>query len=96
MLIKHIFIDNSGSWQPVLELRGTGLLSLPNGTLVMEVVSIKDQGEYSCRVENGVGQPLSKSIWITVNSKFINDKSNKYLKYIFFNKFFLCYRACNI
>ncbi|XP_061704982.1 cell adhesion molecule Dscam2-like [Cydia pomonella] len=56
-----------GTWQPVLELAGGGILSLPNGTLVIEEVSLADEGLYSCNVENGVGQPLSKSVWMSVN-----------------------------
>lgn len=57
-----------GTWQPVLELAGGGILSLPNGTLVIEEVSLTDEGLYSCNVENGVGQPLSKTVWMSVNS----------------------------
>lgn len=60
-----------GTWQPVLELAGGGILSLPNGTLIIEEVSLTDEGLYSCNVENGVGQPLSKTIWMSVNSKGI-------------------------
>ncbi|RVE41204.1 hypothetical protein evm_014145 [Chilo suppressalis] len=56
-----------GTWQPVLELAGGGILSLPNGTLVIEEVSLTDEGVYSCNVENGVGQPLSKTVWMSVN-----------------------------
>ncbi|XP_045506832.1 Down syndrome cell adhesion molecule-like protein Dscam2 [Colias croceus] len=56
-----------GTWQPVLELAGGGILSLANGTLVIDEVSLSDEGLYSCNIENGVGSPLSKTIWITVN-----------------------------
>ncbi|XP_047519241.1 Down syndrome cell adhesion molecule-like protein Dscam2 [Pieris napi] len=56
-----------GTWQPVLELAGGGILSLANGSLVIDEVSLTDEGLYSCNVENGVGTPLSKTIWITVN-----------------------------
>jgi hypothetical protein len=59
-----------GTWQPVLELAGGGILSLPNGTLVIEEVSLSDEGLYSCNVENGVGQPLSKTVWMSVNSTY--------------------------
>lgn len=64
-----IFTAILGTWQPVLELAGGGILSLPNGTLVIEEVSLTDEGLYSCNVENGVGQPLSKTVWMSVNSK---------------------------
>ncbi|GBP67839.1 Down syndrome cell adhesion molecule-like protein Dscam2 [Eumeta japonica] len=56
-----------GTWQPVVELAGGGIVSLPNGTLLIEEVSLTDEGFYSCNVENGVGQPLSKTIWMSVN-----------------------------
>ncbi|XP_064074648.1 cell adhesion molecule Dscam1-like [Vanessa tameamea] len=56
-----------GTWQPVLELAGGGILSLPNGSLVIEEVSLTDEGLYSCNVENGVGTPLSKTVWMSVN-----------------------------
>ncbi|XP_047519401.1 Down syndrome cell adhesion molecule-like protein Dscam2 isoform X1 [Pieris napi] len=56
-----------GTWQPVLELAGGGILSLTNGSLVIDEVSLADEGLYSCNVENGVGTPLSKTVWITVN-----------------------------
>lgn len=59
-----------GTWQPVLELAGGGILSLPNGTLIIEEVSLTDEGLYSCNVENGVGQPLSKTVWMSVNSEY--------------------------
>lgn len=67
---KNIFAALLGTWQPVLELAGGGILSLPNGTLVIEEVSLADEGLYSCNVENGVGQPLSKTVWMSVNSKY--------------------------
>lgn len=46
-------------------------MSYPNGTLIIEVVSLSDEGVYACNVENGVGDPLNKNLWISVNSKFI-------------------------
>ncbi|XP_050667938.1 cell adhesion molecule Dscam2-like [Leptidea sinapis] len=65
-----------GTWQPVLELAGGGILSLPNGTLVIEEVSLSDEGLYSCNIENGVGAPLSKTVWITVNKPVHFDVSS--------------------
>ncbi|KAL4709633.1 hypothetical protein ACJJTC_007364 [Scirpophaga incertulas] len=65
-----------GTWQPVLELAGGGILSLPNGTLVIEEVSLSDEGLYSCNVENGVGQPLSKTVWMNVNKPVHFDTSS--------------------
>lgn len=62
-----ITIENLGAWRPVLELRGSGLLSMPNGTLLLETVTIAHEGLYSCTVDNGVPQPLNKIIRISVN-----------------------------
>lgn len=60
-----------GIWRPVLDLAGGGVMSLSNGTLIIEVVSTADEGTYACNVENGVGEPLNKNIWISINSKVI-------------------------
>ncbi|RVE53919.1 hypothetical protein evm_001322, partial [Chilo suppressalis] len=56
-----------GIWRPVLDLAGGGVMSYPNGTLIIEVVSLADEGMYACNVENGVGEPLNKNLWISVN-----------------------------
>lgn len=68
-IIKRVCdsIENLGTWRPVLELRGSGLLSLPNGSLLLEMVTTAHEGLYSCTVDNGVPQPLNKVIWISVN-----------------------------
>ncbi|XP_060807714.1 cell adhesion molecule Dscam2 [Amyelois transitella] len=56
-----------GIWRPVLDLAGGGVMSYPNGTLIIEVVSLSDEGMYACNVENGVGDPLNKNLWININ-----------------------------
>ncbi|XP_052752731.1 cell adhesion molecule Dscam2-like isoform X2 [Galleria mellonella] len=56
-----------GIWRPVLDLAGGGVMSYPNGTLIIEVVSLSDEGVYACNVENGVGDALNKNLWISVN-----------------------------
>ncbi|KPJ00029.1 Down syndrome cell adhesion molecule-like protein CG42256 [Papilio xuthus] len=56
-----------GIWRPVLDLAGGGVISYPNGTLIIEVVSLSDEGVYACNVENGVGDALNKNLWISVN-----------------------------
>ncbi|KAL0810757.1 hypothetical protein ABMA28_010074 [Loxostege sticticalis] len=56
-----------GIWRPVLDLAGGGVMSYPNGTLIIEVVSLSDEGMYACNVENGVGDALNKNLWISVN-----------------------------
>ncbi|XP_045762369.1 Down syndrome cell adhesion molecule-like protein Dscam2 isoform X1 [Maniola jurtina] len=56
-----------GIWRPILDLAGGGVSSYPNGSLSLEVVSLADEGEYACHVDNGVGEPLHKNLWISVN-----------------------------
>lgn len=57
------------TWRPVLEIAGGGVLNLSNGSLIFDTVSLSDAGLYTCHVENGVGEPISKTISISVNSK---------------------------
>ncbi|RVE45570.1 hypothetical protein evm_009767 [Chilo suppressalis] len=57
----------SEAWRPVLEVAGGGVLSLSNGSLIFDTVALSDAGQYTCHVENGVGEALSKTIWISVN-----------------------------
>ncbi|KAG6451035.1 hypothetical protein O3G_MSEX006892 [Manduca sexta] len=57
----------SETWRPVLEIAGGGVLSLSNGSLIFDSVALSDAGLYTCHVENGVGEPLSKTVWISVN-----------------------------
>ncbi|XP_052751034.1 cell adhesion molecule Dscam2-like [Galleria mellonella] len=57
----------SETWRPVLEVAGGGVLSLSNGSLIFDSVALSDGGIYTCHVENGVGEALSKTIWISVN-----------------------------
>ncbi|XP_049880957.1 Down syndrome cell adhesion molecule-like protein Dscam2 [Pectinophora gossypiella] len=57
----------SETWRPVLEVAGGGVLSLSNGSLIFDSVALSDGGLYTCHVENGVGEALSKTIWISVN-----------------------------
>ncbi|XP_050676215.1 cell adhesion molecule Dscam2-like [Leptidea sinapis] len=56
-----------GIWRPVLDLAGGGVTSFPNGTLIIEVVSLADEGLYACHADNGVGDALSNNLWISVN-----------------------------
>ncbi|XP_041972566.1 Down syndrome cell adhesion molecule-like protein Dscam2 [Aricia agestis] len=56
-----------GIWRPILDLAGGGVSSYPNGSLSLEVVSLADEGEYACHVNNGFGDPLHKNLWISVN-----------------------------
>ncbi|KAF9423658.1 hypothetical protein HW555_000984 [Spodoptera exigua] len=57
----------SETWRPVLEVAGGGVLSLSNGSLIFDSVALSDAGLYTCHVENGVGEALSKTVWISVN-----------------------------
>lgn len=54
----------------MLEVAGGGVLSLSNGSLIFDSVALSDAGLYTCHVENGVGEALSKTVWISVNSKY--------------------------
>ncbi|XP_048487145.1 Down syndrome cell adhesion molecule-like protein Dscam2 [Plutella xylostella] len=56
-----------GIWRPVLDLAGGGVMSMSNGTLIIEVVTLTDEGMYACNVENGVGEALNMNVWISVN-----------------------------
>ncbi|XP_038217931.1 Down syndrome cell adhesion molecule-like protein Dscam2 [Zerene cesonia] len=56
-----------GIWRPVLDLAGGGVSSAPNGTLLIEVVSLADEGLYACHADNGVGEALARQLWISVN-----------------------------
>ncbi|XP_045506836.1 Down syndrome cell adhesion molecule-like protein Dscam2 [Colias croceus] len=56
-----------GIWRPVLDLAGGGVSSAPNGTLLIEVVSLADEGLYACHADNGVGVALARNLWISVN-----------------------------
>ena len=69
--LKILFLAALGIWRPILDLAGGGVSSYPNGSLSLEVVSLADEGEYACHVDNGVGEPLHRNLWISVNSKFV-------------------------
>ncbi|XP_038218220.1 Down syndrome cell adhesion molecule-like protein Dscam2 [Zerene cesonia] len=67
----------SDTWRPVLEVAGGGVLSLSNGSLIFDSVSLSDAGLYTCHVENGVGEALSKTVWISVNKPITFDVSSR-------------------
>lgn len=69
VIYYHIAVV-SETWRPVLEVAGGGVLSLSNGSLIFDSVALSDAGIYTCHVENGVGEALSKTIWISVNSRY--------------------------
>ncbi|CAG4944347.1 unnamed protein product, partial [Parnassius apollo] len=69
----------SDTWRPVLEVAGGGVLSLSNGSLIFDAVALSDAGLYTCHVENGVGDPLSKTIWISVNKPVTFDMVSRNL-----------------
>lgn len=66
----YIIVVVSEAWRPVLEVAGGGVLSLSNGSLIFDSVALSDAGLYTCHVENGVGEALSKTVWISVNSEY--------------------------
>ncbi|XP_047519223.1 Down syndrome cell adhesion molecule-like protein Dscam2 [Pieris napi] len=69
----------SEAWRPVLEVAGGGVLSLSNGSLIFDSVSLSDAGLYTCHVENGVGEALSKTVWISVNKPVTFDVTSRNL-----------------
>ncbi|XP_050680620.1 cell adhesion molecule Dscam2-like [Leptidea sinapis] len=69
----------SETWRPVLEIAGGGVLSLSNGSLIFDSVALSDAGLYTCHVENGVGEALSKTVWISVNKPVSFDTSSRNL-----------------
>ncbi|VVD02990.1 unnamed protein product [Leptidea sinapis] len=58
---------------------GGGVLSLSNGSLIFDSVALSDAGLYTCHVENGVGEALSKTVWISVNKPVSFDTSSRNL-----------------
>ena len=46
---------------------------LRNGTLVINKSKAKDEGQYLCKAQNGVGEGISKLAEVTVNGKYDSD-----------------------
>ncbi len=42
---------------------------LGNGSLVLWRVGLRDEGQYTCAAENGVGDPLTKTVSLKINGK---------------------------
>lgn len=42
---------------------------MSNGTMMVESASSYDEGQYMCKADNGIGTPLSKVIYVSVNGK---------------------------
>ncbi|CAG4953674.1 unnamed protein product [Colias eurytheme] len=57
---------SSSDYIPLVNLGGR-FQFLTNGTLWIESALPYDEGYYMCRAENGVGTPLSKNIFLSVN-----------------------------
>ena len=45
---------------------------LANGSLVVWRVAVEDEGEYSCRAHNGVGDPVLKTVNLKINGELLN------------------------
>lgn len=41
-----------------------------NGTLLMSSTVASNEGRFLCRADNGVGEPISKLVQVTINGKF--------------------------
>ena len=54
---------------------------LGNGSLVLWRVSLRDEGQYTCSAENGVGEPLTKTVSLKINGeKTLKDKTVRQMK----------------
>ena len=38
-----------------------------NGSLIVWRVGLEDEGQYTCTANNGVGQPISKTVQLKIN-----------------------------
>jgi hypothetical protein len=42
---------------------------LGNGSLVLWRAGLRDEGQYTCAAENGVGDPLTKTVTLKINGE---------------------------
>lgn len=47
----------------------------PNGTLIIHSASLQHKGHFTCEVDNGIGNPLRKTIFLMVNGVYSFDLS---------------------
>ncbi|CAH2101996.1 unnamed protein product [Euphydryas editha] len=59
-------VGSASDFVPLVNLGGR-FQFLSNGTLWIETALPYDEGYYMCRAENGVGTPLSKTIFVAIN-----------------------------
>ncbi|CAH0727689.1 unnamed protein product, partial [Brenthis ino] len=57
---------SASDFVPLVNLGGR-FQFVPNGTLSIEAALPYDEGYYMCKAENGVGTPLSKTIFVAIN-----------------------------
>lgn len=61
-------LGSSTDYVPLVNLGGR-FQFLSNGTLWIESALPYDEGNYMCKSENGVGSPLTKTIFVSVNGE---------------------------
>lgn len=64
-------VGSPADFVPLVNLGGR-LQFLGNGSLWLEGALPYDEGHYMCRAENGVGSPLTKTIFVAINGMFDN------------------------
>ena len=68
--LKSLCVSGSSTdYVPLINLGGR-FQFLSNGTLWIESALPYDEGNYMCKSENGVGSPLTKTIFVSVNGEF--------------------------
>lgn len=61
-------------FMPLVNLGGR-FQFLTNGTLWVESALPYDEGHYMCKAENGVGSPLTKTIFVAINGEYLHSFS---------------------
>lgn len=70
-MFHFIYLPGSSiDYIPLVNLGGR-FQFLSNGTLWIESALPYDEGNYMCKSENGVGTPLTKTIFVSVNGMYL-------------------------
>lgn len=69
VITSHVIAAGSASdFVPLVNVGGR-FQFLSNGTLWIEAALPYDESYYMCKAENGVGTPLSKTIFVAINGE---------------------------
>ncbi|XP_071041668.1 cell adhesion molecule Dscam1-like [Parasteatoda tepidariorum] len=75
----HVICVASGSpqphytWTKIVDYNHEKKM-IVDGDLVFRETKISDAGTYTCRVQNGVGEPLEKSVKVVVHGKMMRER----------------------